>query len=432
MRSLIRHMLVVLFFSMMVVVLASCSTTDRLEDLRGDYKDGAVDVARFMEDRDIPLYESSLPVYYNTGADWNARSLELIEEATDYILVSTFLGVEHESTAPVWQALARKAEEGVRVYVMIDSSSNFQMVPISNERIKAAFMYLEELGLNVVEYNSLSMSNLFYLPNLLDRDHRKYWVFDGELLAIGGINVNQTSIDWPAGIGNIDTMAELVSPGATRAVIDTFIDTWNRYSPKHLQENEFSINAELPEEYRQTSLWFLDHNWPSRASISPLFDLFSIYAEDELWLVQGYTFLTPALLDRIEYAVGRGVTVNVVLSAYSTQPKYEMASRYGVLDLLDAGANVLMYESPKQAFLHLKLMIADNALVTIGSANYNLRSQTLSRELNILFEDKEVAGYSLDYVKTLLEYCRPVTREEALSYRNFRSWFNYMLMQVWG
>jgi cardiolipin synthase len=425
-------MLFVLLSCTIAVVLTSCSTTNRLEGLRNEYKHDVVDVAKYMEDRKIPSYGSTLPKYYNTGAEWNVRSLELIEKATDYILVSTFLGVEHESTAPVWQALAKKAAEGVRVYIMIDSSSNFQMIPISNERIKAAFMYLRDLGLDVVEYNSLSMSNLFFLPNLLDRDHRKYWVFDGELLAVGGINVNQTSIDWPSGMGNIDTMAEIISPGATGAVVETFVDTWNRYSPQRLSTNDFTVNNDLPTGESNTALWFLDHNWPSKASISSLFDLFSMYAEDELWLVQGYTFLTPALLDRLRYAVERGVSVNVILSENSTQPKYEMASRYGVLDLLDIGVNVWMFESPMKAFLHLKLMIADDTLVTVGSANYNLRSQTLSREMNILFEDDRVAEYSLAYVDTLLEHCRPVTREEALSYRNFRSWFNYVLMQVWG
>lgn len=423
-----KRLLVMLFLPIAIFTLVSCSTAKRLDQLRQEYRS----VASFMDDLDVVAHDSTLPVYHNTGADWNERSLELIEQAKDYILVSTFLGVEHEATEPVWSALAQKASEGVRVYVMIDSSSNFQMIPMTDVRIKAAFMHLRELGLNVVEYNSLTMSNLFFLPNLLDRDHRKYWVVDGEILAIGGVNVNQTSIDYPSGIGNIDTMAELYSPGATRAVVDAFVDTWNRYNPNRLESADFSVQQGKVSSSKETSVWVLDHNWPSQDKMSPLFDLFSVYPEEELWLIQGYTFLTPPLLDRIRYAVDRGVEVNIVLSAFSTRPKYEMASRYGVLDLLDAGANVYMYESPDGAFLHLKLMVADKRLVTIGSANYNLRSQALSRELNIVYEDERVAAYSMDYIHTLLAYCRPVTREEAQSYRNFRSWYNFILMQVYG
>ena len=411
------------------VLLVSCSTTGNLERLVAQ----GTTAEELLRSVGIASYPSTLPHYYNTGAAWNARSLELIAQAQDYILVSTFLGVEHPSVQPVWQALADKARSGVRVYIIIDSSSNFQMVPLSKERIKAAYMQLQEMGLEVVEYNSLSLSNLFFIPKLFDRDHRKYWVIDGKVLAVGGVNVNHTSIDWPEGIGNIDTMAEIVSPGASAQVIETFVDTWNNHAPKKLLREDFTVpEVELATAAGVTTVHLLDHYWPSVSQVSTLFDLFSVSATKELWMIQGYTFLTPALLDRIRFAVGRGVEVHIMLSEFSSQPKYEMASRYGVLDLLEAGATVYMYRSPDGAFLHAKLMVADGKLVTIGSANYNFRSQTLSREMNFIFEDERIGTYSMQYIRELLGHCRIVTRQEAESYRNIRSWYNYVLMQIWG
>ncbi|MFA7396627.1 MAG: phospholipase D-like domain-containing protein, partial [Sphaerochaetaceae bacterium] len=79
-----------------------------------------------------------------------------------------------------------------------------------------------------------------------------------------------------------------------------------------------------------------------------------------------------------------------------------------------------------------KMIVADNTLVTIGSANYNFRSQTLSRELNVLYEDKRIANTVTTYIQELLQECRVITLEEAESYRDIRSWFNHLLMQVWG
>lgn len=423
-----KKTLVPLIVFLVCLAFSSCSTTARLEQL--DERELPFD--KVLEESGIESYRSSLPVFYNNGVEWNERSLELIASAQDYILVSTFLGVEDPSTEPVWQALARKAKEGVRVYILIDSSSNFQSVPVSNERIQSAFMYLRELGLEAVEYNPLSLSNLWYLPMLLDRDHRKYWVVDGEILAAGGINVNYSSLDWPPGLGNIDTMAEVVSPGATEAVVRTFAETWNAYSPERLDPDDFSIASTVPVGKPTTDLWLVDHHWPSDSRVPAMFDTFSVYAQEELWLVQGYTFLTKELLDRIKYAIDRGVDVHVVLSEHSTQPKYEMASRYGVLDLIDAGATVHMYDSPEGAFLHLKLIVADGRLVSVGSANYNFRSETLSRELNCIFDDERIGAYWMEYIDALLKHSRVVDREEAQSYRNPRSFFNLLLMQVWG
>ncbi|MGI6438999.1 MAG: phospholipase D-like domain-containing protein [Sphaerochaetaceae bacterium] len=426
-ESFSRRTLVLIVFTV-VFLLSSCSTTSYLNKLYLEQKS----VSEMMDDAGIPSFEATLPVFYDTGAKWNAHSLELIQQANDYILISTFLGVENPHVFPVWKALADKVKQGVRVYVIIDSSSNFQMVPIVNERIKAAYMQLHELGIEFVEYNSLSTSNLFFLPNMLDRDHRKYWVVDGEILALGGVNVNHTSIAWPEGVGNIDTMIEFVSPGATQFVINTFVDTWNNYSVDTLKTESFSVKGFDESTSERTFLWIFDHRWPKHSVVSDLFDLFSVYANEELWMVQGYTFLTNSLLERIQFATNRGVKVNIILSEYSTQPKYEMASRYRIVDLIKAGATVYMYKSPDEAFLHAKMIVADNTLVTIGSANYNFRSQTLSRELNVLYEDKRIANTVTTYIQELLQECRVITLEEAESYRDIRSWFNHLLMQVWG
>ncbi len=423
-----RGILFTIIVLLLSLLLSSCSTTARLEKLSQE----GWSLHPFLDQHNIRGYESSSPLYYNTGAEWNERTLELIEEAQDYILVCTFLGVEHPSTEPVWSALAKKMAEGVKVYILIDSSSNFQLIPNTGEFIQAAYMRLGELGLEVAEYNSLSLSNVFFPWALLERNHQKYWVIDGELLAIGGVNVNHTSIAWPEGVGNIDSMVEVYSPGALSEVVNLFVETWNDYSPKQLKVSDFRVKESLEGVEERTELYLIDHNWPQKRTITPTFDALSLYAQDELWLIQGYTFITRSLLDRLKVAIDRGVKVNVVLSEYSTQEKYELASFYGILDLIDAGINVYMYDSPEGAFLHIKLMMADNKLVTIGSANYNFRSQFLSREINFLFEDERIGEETLDYINQLMEYTREVTREEALQYRTFRGWFNNLLMQVWG
>ncbi|MFA5467613.1 MAG: phosphatidylserine/phosphatidylglycerophosphate/cardiolipin synthase family protein [Sphaerochaetaceae bacterium] len=421
-----KHLLLLL--SLLLFFLSGCSTTERLEKMA---QEGWA-LHPFLEEHNIPSYESSYPVYYNTGAEWNERSLELIEKAQDYILICTFLGVAHAATEPVWSALARKAAAGVRVYILIDSSSNFQMVPDSHELIQAAYMRLNELGLMVAEYNSLSLSNIFFPLHLFDRNHQKYWVVDGELLAVGGVNVNHTSIAWPEGVGNIDTMVEVHSQGALEAVVSLFVETWNDYSPQQLNSSDFAVKESLKAEDEKTTLYLFDHYWPQKRTITPLFDAFSLYAQEELWLIQGYTFITPALLDRLKSAIARGVKVNVMLSEYATQEKYELASFYGILDLINAGVNVYMYDSPVGSFLHMKLIVADGKLVTLGSANYNFRSQVLSRELNFLFEDERIGQEALAYIAELKAYCHLVSAEEAQQYRTFKGWFNNLLMQVWG
>ncbi|MDX9810052.1 MAG: phosphatidylserine/phosphatidylglycerophosphate/cardiolipin synthase family protein [Sphaerochaetaceae bacterium] len=417
---------VVCLLLIFLLVFCSCTTPSTLENTRL----GMGSPTSYMEQNGIPAYQASLPVLYHTGVEWNKRALQMIKEAQDYLLIDIFLGNLHYASVPVWEALADKVAQGVRVYCMFDSSSYFQVDPKTQDIVPAVLNYLRELGIPVVEYNPFSMSHTAFLPLLLDRDHRKFWIVDGKRIAVGGININYASLALPPETGNIDSMAEFSSPGVIRAMVDSFVETWNRYDPRQLDVSDFTVDVQA--DNLDTSVWLIDHHWPARSQTTVLFDAFTLGAQKELWMVQGFAFLTHALIDRIANAVSRGVDVHIILSENAGKEHYEKAALYGILDLLDVGAHVYIYRDPGEAFLHLKLMVADKHLTVFGSTNYNLRSQTLSREISVVYDDKRLGEMAMDHIEHLMKYARMVDREEALKYRTFGGYLNYLLMQVWG
>jgi len=409
------------------LLLFGCTTVESLEETRLSMAD---DPAAFLTANGIPCYPASLPTLYHSGVEWNKRALQLIAEADDYILVTIFLGNLHEASVDVWKALADKVAQGVRVYCMFDSSSYFQMMPDSGRVIAAVMDHVRSLGIPVAEYNPFSLSHTAFLPLLLDRDHRKFWIFDGKRMAIGGINVNYASLALPPETGNIDSMAEFSSPQAIRDMVASFSATWNRYSPNQLDPADFTVPESAGE--LDSAVWLVDHHWPRSSRTTVMFDAFTLGAGSELWMVQGFAFLTDALIARISNAVQRGVEVHVILSENAGKENYQRAAYYGMLDLIDAGARVHVYNDPQGAFLHLKLMVADNHLVTFGSTNYNFRSQTFSREASIIYDDRRVAAMAMDHIETIMKHTREVDRDEARSYRTFVNYCYHLLMQVWG
>ncbi|MFA5447876.1 MAG: phosphatidylserine/phosphatidylglycerophosphate/cardiolipin synthase family protein [Sphaerochaeta sp.] len=422
MRHLSKSLLALLAF----VLLVSCTSAGVLEKRRLA-QEGSV--SQWLTDHGIAASEATYPELYHTGTDWNRRSLQLIEEAEEYILISIFLGNLYEVSTEVWNALIAKQEAGVGVYCLIDSSSYFQTKPRSPVIIPAAFNYLRDAGMAVVEYNPFSLNQVAFIPTLLDRDHRKYWIVDGTTIALGGININYTSLAYPPDTGNVDTMAVFRSPGAIEKMIDSFVETWNRYSPTALDSAEFAVK---PLHTPDTHVWMIDHKWPEASETTLLFDAFTLGATEELWMIQGYTYLTGALKKRIENATSRGVKVNVMLSENAGKDNYQKAAYYSILDLIDAGATVYMYEAPNEAFLHLKLLVADRRYTAFGSPNYNLRSQTLSREIAAVFDDETVASEALHHIDELLLSCRIIEREEAKGLRTLTNYLYHLLMQVYG
>lgn len=411
------------------IFLTSCQTVGPLEEHQQQY----TSMESFFIDKGYPSFDTTTPEFFYTGRDWNAKSLALIEEAKESIILSTFLGVTDISTVEVWQALANKAASGVKVYVIIDSSSNIQVFPHSREVVQSAFIYLKELGVNFVEYNSMSVSNIFFLPSLLDRDHRKYWVIDSSIVAVGGININHTSLNHPKGLGNIDIMGVVTSPSLAHYITSLFVETYNRYSPTHISLHDFSYQDEsFSKDQQLHTAWAFDHYYQQRSVIKDMFDAFAFVAEEEIWMVQGYSFLSPALIKRIQYMLERGVKVNFILSKYATQEKYEKASFYSIVDLLEAGATVYVYDSPEKAFLHQKVIVADNRYSSFGSANYNFRSHTISRELNLVYDDEEIASNLMTFIDSLIENSTKVDLEYAKEFRTFSYFLTNLIMQVWG
>ena len=411
------------------IFLTSCSTVGNLSVSQSEF----ISMDSFLEEHEYPSFETSIPDFYYRGSDWNEKSLELIEQAKESILISTFLGVTDDFTKKVWDALAKKAASGVKVYISIDSASNFQAIPETNDYVQSAFVYLKELNLNYVEYNSMSLSNIFFLFSLLDRDHRKYWIIDQELVAVGGININHTSLNYPVGVGHIDIMGLVSSPDLAAHLTEIFVDTYNRYAAKEISIKDFPpIGDNAKNKNLGHSAFVLNHNIQKGGAVKDLFDVFALATEDELWMVQGYTFLSPALIKRIQYIVDKGVKVNFILSDNSSQAKYTKASYYSMVDLLEAGAHVYLYDSPEKAFLHQKVIVADGRYSSFGSANYNFRSHTFSRELNLVYDDEEVASSLMSFIESLLEDSIKVDLEEAKEYRSFSYYLTNLIMQVWG
>ncbi len=409
-----------------LLLMLSCASTNALEQYETEYHSSS----QFFLDKGATSVSTGLPEFFYDGRTWKEELLQLIDDAEESIVVSTFLGNEHFSTDEIWQALKGKADSGVAVYIIIDASSQVQEVPHSDERVKSAYYMLRDMGMHVVEYNPFSVSNGLFIPALFDRDHRKYFVFDSRLVALGGININHTSIYYPEGRGHIDLMGVMESTELAEFLSESFVDTYNRYTPYPITIDEVFTSHPVVEEGHEA--WVLDHFYQNGLIIDDLFDAFAFLSEDEVWMVQGYTFLTSSLGDRIKYMTDRGVKVNVILSRNGSKDKYNKAALYSVQPLLEAGATVYLFDSPDQAFLHQKLTIADGRYVSFGSANYNFRSETTSRELNLFYDDEEIASDLMDFIQTLLPDAHKVTREEAEEWRDVSYWYLHMLMQVWG
>jgi len=93
----------------------------------------------------------------------------------------------------------------------------------------------------------------------------------------------------------------------------------------------------------------------------------------------------------VKIAALSGVDVNVMVPNKPDHPFVYWATYANVGELIKAGVNVHIYE---KGFIHSKMVVIDDEIVSIGTANMDNRSFVLNFEVNAFIYDEEIAESS--------------------------------------
>ncbi|MER2106935.1 MAG: phospholipase D-like domain-containing protein [Solibacillus sp.] len=111
-------------------------------------------------------------------------------------------------------------------------------------------------------------------------------------------------------------------------------------------------------------------------------------AKKYVYIESPYFVPDEAFFSALTIAASSGVDVPVMTPAVTDHPfVYGANSVYGG-GLLEHGGRLFRYE---KGFLHAKMMVVDDELVTIGTTNIDVRSFSLNFEINAIIFDEDFA-----------------------------------------
>ena len=368
------------------------------------------------------------PETYFDGTEWLGRITGLIGEAEDYILISTFLGSSSESLDGMYDALIDASQRGVDIYFIIDGISSYDMTETRNHMTQLYF--LRDFGINLLEYSPLSATRLLNPSELVIRDHRKLFVIDGELAAIGGMNMNYISMGAGEGKTQRDSMYLFRSPSLSEALMKEFVDIWNRTSVEEISYDDFPIAEENDGIYDAYLL-----NMGSD-SISGMYASLFASASRSVLIFPYLPVLDDNMKKCLSKTSERGVDVTIVmpidLRGYAAGGVY-----YFLPDLLATGITVYSSTEDEEGnelpLLHEKLMIVDDRYVVIGSSNFNYRSMGLSHELALVIDSRELAEELEEHARMIMKGSHLYTKEEAERLKKEQgNLFSYLFMYYGG
>lgn len=395
---------------LLVVLLASCASTKPfVEDLTWD--------------EEIPLEEKfahyggtsvsvDYPEMYFYGPDWLDRMQELVAESHDYILISSYLGSYCESLKPLYDEIAKKAQDGVRIYYIYDGTSEEDMT--DSRFVMTSLNYLRKYGVKVLSYSPLTFTHIFKPQTFLVRDHRKLMVFDGKVAVVGGMNTNYISM----GAGDAsqrDSMYVFHSPDLASLLTEEFTTIWNSSSVETLDASSFARYEDTTSSYRA---WLFNRNvFEGKVSIAGMFGSLFAEAKDSIFLCPFLPILDKNMTKSFVSADEKGVDVTIFTS-HDPRGYANKGFSYGVKHLVvDSHATVYDVTYDKEGttlpLYHMKLMVVDDRYLVIGSSNFNFRSMALSHEIALVIDSPEIAEKAMEEAKRIGENPVLLTAEDA-------------------
>ena len=318
--------------------------------------------------------------------------IEAVDRAQHEVLLETYIFDFAGAGADVGYSLARAAQRGVRVCVVVDGVGTGTLPPEWAQRF-------DQAGVKCRVYSPLAGLG-FWLPSRWRRLHRKLCVVDQLLAFCGGINILDDFIDpnVPGGLQlpRLDYAVSLRGP-LVRQVHDAMSQLWSRIEAvRELRSQDISgaldalrsADQDLKLPTRGTVQLVLRDNVRHRTQIERAYRKAIGAARHDVVLASAYFFPGLRLRRALVLAARRGVRVRLLL-----QGKYEYflpyrASRQLYGKLLAAGVEIYEYHA---SVLHAKVAVVDGHWATVGSSNLDPFSLLLAREANVVVRDPAFA-----------------------------------------
>jgi cardiolipin synthase len=304
-----------------------------------------------------------------------------------YIYWSETIGKEFSD------ALIERAKAGVKVHVMLDFIGSIKMDAASMEAMKAA-------GVQLQRYHKPAWWKLTRLNN---RTHRKLLVVDGKIGFTGGVGIadkwrgaGQDSDHWR------DTHFRVEGPvvGQIQAV---FTDNWTKATGAVLDGDAYFPALDAKGDH--PAQMFASSPTGGSESMHLMYLMAITAARHSIQLSNAYFVPDELTVKALVAAAERGVAVQIITPGADIDSEVvRAASRERWGDLLKAGIRIAEYQP---TMFHVKALVVDDLLVSVGSTNFDNRSFSLNDEanLNVLdraFAKSQVAVFNDDWKRTRL------------------------------
>jgi cardiolipin synthase len=306
-----------------------------------------------------------------------------IENAKRYIFLEMYKFSNDTIGERFRDAITKKAKEGVKVRLLLDSWGSTATLPFFTELIKnrGEVRYFKKMKYT---FDSFTKHHR--------RNHRKLLIIDDKISYIGSANLTAYSLSWREGILRINGDLALTLKKSfynSRRIYNKLVYNKKAHARTYTH-GEFKIVCDVPSLKKQR--------------IKKKFENLIKEAKSEIIIETPYFlpgfYLRKCLID----ASNRGVIVKIITPLNSDVSVVDILRSQYFGHFYKSNVKFLFY---KPYNLHAKIMVIDNETFALGSSNFDYRSFRYMHEIMLIGKDSQVISLLKSHIVKTLESCEP-------------------------
>ncbi|WNQ10509.1 cardiolipin synthase [Paenibacillus aurantius] len=345
-----------------------------------------------------PITKCNETEIYSGGKEKFRALKEVLEKARDHIHVEYYTIRADGIGTEIQEILIRKAKEGVEVRVIYDGLGSYDLSG-------AYVQELTEAGAQVHCFFPLRSAVL--ARNLNYRNHRKIVVVDGDIGFLGGINIGDEYLGRDPKLGYWRDTHMKLRGDSVYFLQQTFLNDWEFVSGEKLtDERYFPAHGCEGSEQVQIIASGPDAHWDT---ILEMYFGAINSATDRILIVTPYFIPDPSLQMALKTASLSGVDIQIILPGITDNILVKWASFSYIEELMQAGIRFYLYN---KGFVHAKILIVDETIASVGTANMDMRSFYDNFELNAVMFDKKTIDYLVEDFREDLQESTEIRQKE--------------------
>lgn len=339
--------------------------------------------------------DNNVEIYFNGDEKFEAL-LDSLNKAERYIHMQYYIFKNDHLGNKIIDTLVEKAEEGVEVRLLIDGMGGRSLRKRTKDRLINAGGKVAVFLPPFVPFLSIRINY---------RNHRKICVIDGKEAYLGGFNIGNEYLGLSKKFGNWRDTHIRVKGSAVSSLQWRFYLDWKFASKEdikicqsYLHEESASSNVGM-----QIVSSGPDSKWPN---IKDGYMKMISNARHKIYIETPYFIPDDSILEALRIAGLSGLDVRVMLPNKPDHPFVYWASLSYIGELLEAGVKFYHYGD---GFLHSKVIIVDDFISTVGTANLDIRSFQLNFEVNAFIYDDMVNLKLTEKFINDIDLCKEIT-----------------------